>query len=129
MGHDSRAMSVSAASTSAYLTGSAATTKAQSSMEGRRLMRESKAALESRCAVLHINAAGKTKAEMTCAILQIDEEKEFFDGFSQASSAAASRDVVAEIDAQMGKLEKHLGGAKKFNALMKAEMRKDIYWK
>ena len=79
-------MSVASTTSQTYPTGSVAAAKAQGTLEGRRLMRESKAALESRCAVLHINAAGKTKAEMTCAILQMDEEKEFFDGFSQASS-------------------------------------------
>ena len=88
-------MSVSAASTTTqtYLTGSAATTKAMSSIEGRRLMRESKAALESRCAEKNIDASGKTKAEMTCAILEREDEKEFFEGFSSHDSQASS-DVI-----------------------------------
>ena len=83
----------SAASTIDYPVGAAATTKAMETLEGRRLMRESKAALESRCAVLHIDASGKTKAEMTCAILEREDEKEFFEGFSSHDSQASS-DVI-----------------------------------
>ena len=78
----------SAASTTSqtYPTGAAATTKAQSSIEGRRLMRESKAALVEKATALKLNLGDATKGELTCAILERQDEKEFFDGFSQASS-------------------------------------------